>query len=254
MRFSLLSLVARIDDAFLERMRDAYLIRGAQVAAAWSPIFPDVVAPDVRVVSAISDLTDEDVPGLFTGSIDEPGDLAYHFLKPDAHGVQRPYMVILADAYQPFPSVEKAGGHEMDETLVDALCARYDAAGFALEVDDPFQEDDQPVDVGRGAPVAFSPFALPAWFGVGDAAAPTNSAGLACAPHAVRPGGYAMLQNGKEITAEGYQHPPRKAAMHSRRMKRHRAMAARARAGLRIDPQAVVPVLVDPLDALRRLG
>jgi hypothetical protein len=252
-RFALLSVVPRVTIADLQRLAAACEPALAAVAAAWSPIFPEIVAPTIRVVSAVSDLTDDDVAGIFTDSLDEPGDLAYHYEKVGRDGKPHPYMLILADAYQPVPSWQQAGWHEMAETLVDPHCTRYDPSGWAVEVCDPVQSDN--VDVGG---VTLSPFVWPGWFelgvAVGAGARRVDSAGLLTAAHTVRPGGYAMRQDGSEITGAGYRHSASKTSQHSRRMKRHRAIAARARAGLRIDPQAVVPVLVDPLDALRRLG
>ena len=224
MQYALLSRVSRITDAFLERVRDAYLIRGAQTAASWSPVYPSIVAPTVRIVSSVSEFTDADVPALFVGSFDpkDAGDLAFHFIQPDAHGVQRPYMMILADAYQPLPSVEKAFGHEGDETLVDPTCALYDPSGWAIEVADPVQEDTRAVDIGRGDPVAFSAIALPAWFGLGTG--PIDTAGLLTTPHTVHSGGYAMMQDGTEVHGDGFKHAACKSCRHCRRMKRRHAI------------------------------
>lgn len=225
MNYALLSTVPRITDAFLERVRDAYLIRGPQVTAAWSPVYQSIIAPTVRIVSAVSELTDADIPALFVNDIGEPGDLAYHFIKPDANGVRRPYMMILADEYQPLVSVEKAFGHEADETLVDPACTLYDTSGWAIEVADPVQEDTQAIDIGRGDPVAFSPFVLPAWFGIGTGA--VDSAGLLTAPHTIHTGGYAMKQDGTEVHGAGYRHATAKHCGNCRRMKRRVAIARR---------------------------
>jgi len=229
LNFRLLSATSRITDDFLRRCALAYATQAADVAAAWSPIYPEIVAPSVEPVGAASDLQDGDVPVLFTPTIDQPGDLAYHYLKQG-----RPYAVVLASADQPFPSVQQAGGHEINEALVDPLCHRYDLDGWAIEVHDQLQDDPVWWSVAdREGPVLLSPFGCPALFRLAGRVTvpgePFDSAGLLHELHAVRPGGYAQKKDGTEVYGKQWMgHPARKESVHGRRMKRQRARALAA--------------------------
>lgn len=211
-RFVLFSAVARVTPAHLAAIAAACTPALADVARAWAPVYPEIVAPKVRVAASATDFAHGEIPVLFVAALDEPGDLAYHFVK---NGL--PYAVVLADEYQELQSIQQAAWHECAEALVDPSCGRHDAAGWAIEVCDPVQSD--PI-AGLGG-VNLSPFVMPAWFGLG--AGPVDSAGLLAAPHTVRPGAYAMKQDGSEIHGEGYQHATGKFSLHSRRMKRRRA-------------------------------
>jgi len=226
MRFALLSTVSRYSTADLTRIAAACQPALAAVAAAWRTVYPDIAAPTVRVVEHVNDLTDADVPGILADSIDEPQDAAYHAERLGVDGKPHPYMLILADAYQPRAGVEQATWHEMAETLVDPHCTLYDAEGWAIEVCDPVQSDVVLVDG-----VTLSPFVTPAWFGLGAApgqrGGPFDSAGLLTAAHTVHAGGYAMKQDGTEVTGDGYRHAACKGCKHCRRMKRRRAIGQR---------------------------
>lgn len=229
MRFALISASQYSPASLLGPLADVSGPELEAAAYAWRGTYADVVAPtDIRVVTCLSDLTDDDWPFIFAPTIDVPADLAYHFTKADAHGVQRPYGLILADDYQSPRRIQQAGWHEMVEAMIDAPCDRYDPDGYSVEVADFGQE--WPVDraAPNGVSVLLSPWAGPAWFGLGTG--PLDSAGLCTEPHQILDGGYAQrMVNGRLIDLPpGYKPPPSKAHQHSRRSKRRRAFALRS--------------------------
>jgi hypothetical protein len=229
-KVALLAATPRITDAFLRRVELAYTTALPAVETAWAPVYPEIGAAEIRVVSSAAELVEGDVPILFVPTIDEPGDLAYHYL---AEGL--PYALVLADDKQSFPSVEQSGWHELVELRVDPLCNRFDPAGFAIEIADPLQDDGVPQDIGAGSPVLLSPWVLPTWFGLGPASGPFDSAELLQAEHALRPGGYAQVRAGDGSFSERYGerwpgHPAHKWSPYARRMRR-RAKASRCATG-----------------------
>lgn len=224
MRFAILTTVARVTDATLERIARAAAIRLSDLDAAWCGIYSDLLTPmQVRICSAASELKDDDVPMLFVPTLDDPDALAYHDIR-DTH----PYGLILASDDQAIPSVEQAALHEILECRLDPSCNLY-ASGVAIEACDPVQDDAMPVDIGTGDPVPCSPFVLPAYFKLGQvlAGTPTNSAGLPLDALGVRPGGYCILQDGQERFGAGYVAKPHHGHWHSRPSRRRRARGGR---------------------------
>ena len=199
-------------------------------AKAWQPVYADVAAPtDIRVVSSPNELTDDDWPFIFNPTINIPADLAYHYLKADAHGIQRPYGLILADVYQPPRRIQRGGWHEMIEAMIDAWINRYDPDGYSVEVADFGQEYPVERYAPNGVSVLLSPWATPAWFGLGPGTE-FDSVGICTEPHQILDGGYAQrLVNGKLVDLPpGYRPAPHKLGPHSRRSKRHRAFSLRS--------------------------
>jgi hypothetical protein len=220
MRFALLDVSARSDvAAALPRIAQAGVVRGGDIAAAWSPVRASVAPCECRVVDAVSKLANDDVPILFTPTIDDAGALAYHTQRGSY-----PYGLVLCDAYQTIDSICAAALHEIGETQVDPQCDGA-ANGDCLEVYDPTQGDSQPIPLADGSTVPCAPFVYPSWFGLGVImpGTPTNSAYLPLEAGAVRPGGYKQRADGSEVLGMGYMHPPQRLAYHGRRAKRARA-------------------------------
>lgn len=215
--FVLYSAVLGLTPSDLSAIAAACVPALADVVRAWSPYYPEIVPPSVRLASGVTDFADGEVPVLFVASLDQPRDLAYHYIR-DGH----PYALVLADSFQSLASIQQGAWHEMAEALVDPDCSRY-VGGLALEVCDPVQSDA--VLVGG---ITLSPFVLPSWFGLGGTSAPFDSAGLLAGPGAVHAGGYAMREDGSEVHAMGYEHGPAKRHPSSRRMRRLRAIAAKS--------------------------
>jgi hypothetical protein len=106
----------------------------AKVAAAWFTVDQAVLAPAVRVVAAVSEMTDDDTPVLFVPACpkEEADDAAFHYLAADSTGAERAYALVLATPdIPPWDEVSQGAAHEMYEALVDPSCAAYDA-GVAL--------------------------------------------------------------------------------------------------------------------------
>ena len=212
MEFALLTTSNHFTPALLETVAAAYRLRGPQLAAAWTPLYPDAVSLNVRCVSSVQELKDTDIPLVGTVTLDDPRDLAYHFIR-DGH----PYGLILCDGYQTIASMVRAWMHELLETQLDPLCNLY-ANGLALECKDTCQNDSDLLTLPDGTYVDDGPFATPAWFGL--SAGPTLSNGLPLAPGAVRPTGYFVRQDGSQVLGMHYSHAPHKYSPHSRMMRR----------------------------------
>lgn len=213
--FVLFSAGSHVTPADLSALASACIPALADVARAWAPVYPEIEPPIVRVATSPTDFATGEIPVLFVANLGKGNedDLAFHYL--NAAGL--PYALVLADPSQPLTSVQQAAWHEMAETTVDPSCSRF-AAGWAVEVCDPTQGDDVP---GLGG-VNLSPTIFPAWFGLGSG--PLDSAELLTAPGSVRPGGYAMRQDGSEIHGDGYRHAAGKLHPGSRRMRRRAKM------------------------------
>lgn len=210
---ALLSTSPHVTQAMLAAWAPVYQAQAALKVADWLAVYPELVAPTYRAVAAVSDLRDGDCPFLFTPTIDQPGDAAYHY---ERNGL--PYGVILADEYTPISQMQQAGDHE-GEAIVDPDCNLYGPDGNAIEIHDLLQAT--PVVVEG---ILCSPWGLPSWWRLGVLGGPTNSAGIALAAGEVGPGGYTMRRDGTELSAPGYQHSPTKLGYHSRRGKRRRAL------------------------------
>lgn len=221
MTFALLSIASRATDGLLRRVQVACMMRLPEEETAWS-----LPRKTIRIVSAVSELTDADTPMLFTPTIDQPGDLAYHWIK-NGH----PFGLILADERQSLPSIEQAAWHEIAECNADPGCDLYDADGYAIEVCDPLQDDPMLVDIGAGDPVLTSPFVTPDWFRLSllqrwrtrswTPSERYDSSGLLTQRHQLRTGGYAMKKGGTELRGSGFVgHPARKLHPFSRRIRR----------------------------------
>lgn len=225
MRFALLDCSGRADVAAqLPRIAQAGVVRGADISAAWLPVRPSVIPCECRMVAAVSELTDDDVPLLFTKTIDDPQALAYHTIRDD-----HPYGLVLCDEYQSIDSICTAALHEIGEAQVDPQCDQYQD-GDALEVYDQLQSDSQPVALPDGSTVPCAPFGYPALWGLGTIlpGTPTNSAYLPLEQGGVRPGGYKQRADGSEVFGMGYAHPSYKLlSKHSRRAKRYHRLGQR---------------------------
>lgn len=188
LRFFLLPQVTWIPDREIRRMVDAYAIAGAGLATSWR------LSP--RTVTAISDvkeLPDDGVLVAYSPTIETPGNLAEHWFDG------RPAALVLAAPGMQLREIQVAGAHELDETDVDSDTSQFrtlpSGNRIALEVDDPTQGDETPIDLGDGGdPVWVSNYVLPAWF---DASSPPgtklDALGLISTPFYVRPGGYAVV-------------------------------------------------------------
>ena len=220
--FALLSTVAHVGDAALERIAAAARVRLPQLDAAWEEIYSELQAPaSVRIVSSTAELRDSDTAMVFTATIDDPNALAYHSIQA---GV--PYGLILASADRTPAEIEEAALHEILECRLDPSCDLY-ADGVAIEACDPLQGDIVPIYIPSGAPVVAPPFVLPGYFPSFHAAGATNSAGFALAPLDVRPGGYFQRADGSQEFGMRYVEPAHKWHHHSRPSRRRRARLAR---------------------------
>lgn len=219
--FALLSVVPRATDAMLERIAAAARVRLPELDAAWRGIYGELAAPmDVRIVTRVADLTNDDVPMLFKDDIGDPDALAFHSIQ-DFHA----YGLILAREDQTDADIENSAGHEILECRLDPSCTLY-ANRVALECQDPLEGDVDPVDIGTSSPVPFSPFTLPAYFQFPGATGSTNSAGLALAPLTARPKGYIIRDDGTESFGRRYAKKPHRGHFHTRRSRRLRAQPA----------------------------
>jgi hypothetical protein len=187
--FWLLSQVSWVDDKQLRRMQAAYSLSLGACADDYG-----LERPSVQVASRAGDIPDTGVPMVFSKSIDQPGDLAYHTFLDG-----RPYSIVLADPEQvSMADVEEAGNHEGKEILGDPNVDQYvflpNGDRLAHENCDPGQNQRIPLDLGEGEPVQTSNHVTRAWF---DPMSPPgtrfDAAGLISAPLLVGPDGYAML-------------------------------------------------------------
>ena len=214
----------RATDAFLRRSVLAYAQLAALVVAAWRPAYPELVVPSVRAASALADLKDGDAPVMFTRTIDQANDLAYH-----SEGDGIPYGVVLFGDDQAEDDAGQSGGHEVGELLVDPTVDRYDLDGYAVEPFDPTENTPATLDLGDGAPYLVSAFAFPGWLRLAGRVAvpgePLDSAGVLSAVHGLAPGGYAGKRDGSELFGRDRTgHPLSKLAPSSRRSRRRRRL------------------------------
>ncbi len=230
MKFALLTASRYFPEAQLERVAAAGRIRGPQIAALWTPLIRECVALDLRCVSSVNELVDDDIPIVGTETIDEPNDLAYHYEKDG-----RPYGIVLCGPGQSLASMLRAWAHERDEIQGDALCDQYvnvtlpdgSVARIARELKDPCQEDSDLVTLPDGSTIDEGPVATPAWFGMGLIlpGTPTLSNGAPCVSGTCRPGGYYGTDSGSQVFGMGYVEPSHKWHHHSRQSRRKRKQA-----------------------------
>lgn len=124
------------------------------------------------------------------------GKLAYHYIQN-----AKPYSVIFVQADLDagvMPSVSLA--HEIMEQLANPwLTRRLPGPGglYPVEPGDPTQSDNDSYEIDSGlGPVSVSNFVLPSWFDP-NGKYPYDFRGLITKPFEVRPGGYAMVYDGK---------------------------------------------------------
>lgn len=151
-RFALLSQVARVTDAELERIQIAGTLLLADVARDYR-----LATSAIRVVSDPKELAEDEILATFAEHLDDPSAAAYHTLLADG----RPAILIGAGAGTTPADWEGDAGHELVETVLDADCSSYKeeirADGtvrlHAFEGCDRCQGQSRGLDVGRGAPV-----------------------------------------------------------------------------------------------------
>ena len=222
MRFALFTMVARVEP-LLERIAAAYRLRAPALAAAWTPVYPDATAKEIRVISSLAELTDDDCPVGAVRTLDAPGDLAYH-TQADGH----PYGLVLADDFQTLEGITIAFLHELFEAHVDPMVDRY-LKRIAAEVQDPLQDRRHDVDLGSGDLVPCCASVTPAWFALGSGRTTTDGSELAALTTA--PGGYFQRDDGTQAFGVRHVEPAHKWHHHSRPSRRRRA---RARATLHV--------------------
>lgn len=220
MNFVLLSQSRYVRDALLRRIQAAATIEMARVNAVWR--LPD---DTITIVGAVSDLKDDDVPMVATETIDDPADLAYHFTKPDVHGVQRPYGIILADHTQPESESGPTWLHELPECKINPGCDSYvlapDGRRWLKEICDWVENDPGcAVDIGSGDLFPISNWTTPAAFGLAPVG-PYDRAGVLSAPFTLSPvnGAYASTIGLDGVPVQlppGYRAPKKKLHKHSR--------------------------------------
>lgn len=197
----LLSQVAWVTDAELRNMRDAYSLQCAEVAAAWG-----LPTSSVTVAGGIRDIPIDDpnaVAVVYSPSIDQPGDLAYHTLLAG-----RPYCLVLADQSQvQRKDVRIGGSHELAETDVDPLCNLWiptRTGQIAKEIADPVEGNVVLFDTGASdGPIETSNWVRPEWFEIGlyaSSGAKLDRAGLCTMSQSVLLEGYAVVVDGNGNT------------------------------------------------------
>lgn len=213
-----------VTDAVLRALVEVMPLETEGVVALWKPVYTGLVVPSVRVVTALAELKDSDAPVIFSETIDEPGDEAYHFVK---NGL--PYSLIWAPAGATGDEITERTAHEaIVEMIVDPACDLYDAERWAVEPGDAFEGVSRWRETPTQGRVKVCAYGGPAWHALGPG--PLDSEGICKVAHEIPPGGY-----GERVGDDGQLHmqpagmrlPPHKYGHHARRMRRRRRLAAR---------------------------